>query len=525
MARARPTLPTGHGELLVTPPAEEWADTALSNAADAAAWEFEVAGRSVRDLRHMARAEALARGAAFSARLGVPVREPLGPESPIVVTGHQPELYHPGVWVKAFLLERVAGQAAASAIDLVVDSDSFESVSMHAPCLKPCVQRCTEVLAAGGPETCFACAPVPSASEIADFCRAGDGALATLRSPAIRRHFSAFCELLAESAGDARNLAELVTFARRRYEAPANTGYLELPVSSLAESEAFAAFVVDLAANAERFVAAYNGELDEYRAVTKTRSTAQPFPNLETKDGRVELPLWSLAERHRATVWVEPGADGGFVLLADGVPVVSAPAEPEAAIRALLSAGCALAPKALSLTLFCRVFVADLFIHGVGGARYDRVTDGVIRRFYGVEPPAFAVASLTMYLPLGVHLVTEEELAEATERVNRFEHNPDSLLDQVDFDAAGERVAAVTLGEEKAALVTAIAAPDADRKVLGARIRAINGELRNLLAPYGEELRSVLERLKAEQSVAEVLTDRTYPFCFWSAEEVADKVR
>jgi len=27
------------------------------------------------------------------------------------------------------------------------------------------------------------------------------------------------------------------------------------------------------------------------------------------------------------------------------------------------------------------------------------------------------------------------------------------------------------------------------------------------------------------QQASEILTDRTYPFCFWSPEEIADKAR
>ena len=48
-------------------------------------------------------------------------------------------------------------------------------------------------------------------------------------------------------------------------------------------------------------------------------------------------------------------------------------ATPSASLQA---SGTPIAPKALALTLFARMFVCDLFIHGVGGGRYDRVTDG-----------------------------------------------------------------------------------------------------------------------------------------------------
>src|SRR5689334_21153410 len=46
-----------------------------------------------------------------------------------------------------------------------------------------------------------------------------------------------------------------------------------------------------------------------------------------------------------------------------------------------------ISPRALTLTTFFRLLLADQFVHGIGGARYDRVTDRLIARFLGIEPP------------------------------------------------------------------------------------------------------------------------------------------
>ena len=51
-----------------------------------------------------------------------------------MATGHQPELYHPGVWIKDFLLQRLAEETGATALDVVVDSDGFETVAVTSPC-------------------------------------------------------------------------------------------------------------------------------------------------------------------------------------------------------------------------------------------------------------------------------------------------------------------------------------------------------------------------------------------------------
>src|SRR5262249_14513207 len=56
-------------------------------------------------------------------------------------------------------------------------------------------------------------------------------------------------------------------------------------------------------------------------------------------------------------------------------------------------------PRALTNTLFARLFLCDLFVHGIGGGKYDELTDEIMHRFYGIEPPEFLVFSATLLLP------------------------------------------------------------------------------------------------------------------------------
>jgi hypothetical protein len=521
MARARAETPAGNGELLSEPPYAEWAALARANARAAATWGFDMCGVPVTQARAEARRECLGLAEDFSARLGVRVADVGAVPDLLVMTGHQPEIYHPGIWVKDFLLQRVADETGAAAIDLVVDSDAFETVGIHSPCLLPEVGVCRSYLAVGTADGSYAGAAMPSARDIEAFRTAGAEQLSTLPSPSIGRHFDRFCALLVESAADARDLAELLTFARRRYEAEVGTDYLELPVTSMAGSRSFARFVAHIARDARRFAEVYNRSLLQYRARTGTRTPAQPFPDLRVEGDLVELPLWHLGEG-RTTVWVRAGDTPEIVV--EGATIATL-GPCDAAGDVLSRSALRPAPKALMLTLFARTLVADLFIHGIGGGRYDRVTDDVVRGFFGVEPPAFAVASLTMYLPLGAPVVDERDIEAAAAAIHRLTHNPDAVLDSVEFDSVEERERATALAVEKAKLVAAIAEPDADRKELGGRIRSVNEELASMLEWYRRQLIEELDRLSRLHEAVGILTDRTYPYCFWSPAEVADKAR
>ncbi len=526
MVHVRVTSPTGHGELLTQPPYEDWRSLLEANRTAVAGWHFKVGGVQVGDLRISARRGALTRAQAFSARLGVRVRSAGRPEDGIVATGHQPDLYHPGVWVKDFLVQRFSDEEGATAVDVVVDTDGFEVLGVSSPCMMPGVARCRQYLALSTSGSCYACVPPPDPKAIEDFSRATLTMLESLPAPSIPRHFRRFVACLEAAAVDARNLAELITFARRRYEVTAGTDYLELPVTEMVHDEAFLRFAAHIALDARAFALAHNAELSSYRAATGTRSGAQPFPDLGASDEATELPFWWVTSKGRSALWAVE-QDDVVALLADGAQVARLQREPDAAVSSLKAASVkgTLAPRAVTLTMYVRMLCCDLFVHGVGGGRYDRVTDALIERYFGVKAPAFVVASMTLYLPLGARVVSDEEVAAAVERLNRFEHNPDELLSSAEFDDRVEQERAMSLVAEKAALKQAIAHPQADKKALGARIRAVNTELADLLSPIRVKLAAELDRLRAEKAAADILTDRTYPFCFWDPIEVADKVR
>ena len=506
--------PSGHGEVLCVPPFPEWAEMLTRTASAVSGWPD-----GVRALREQARAETVAEAERFSATFGIGPARPWD-GGPIAMTGHQPELYHPGVWVKDFLVDRLAAETGALGLDVVVDTDAGEPVRLRVPQpgAHPGVR---EIGLADGGDGAYVQTAVPPQPQLAAFREAGAGALERVPAPALGRHFGSFCDCLDRATVRSEDLGTLMTIARRCYESPAGTAYLEVQAASQCRLPSYRAFAGALLADAARFRTVMNAALAEYRSRTGTRSAVQPFPDLAGDGARNEAPFWLLRDGRRQPVSV----DAAGTLLADGEAVCALGGSAESAARALAVHDLLLAPRAITLTLFQRVFVADLFVHGTGGGRYDEVTDAVIRDYFGIEPPPFAVASMTLLLPLGGRIVTDEDVADAERQLKRFEHNPDELLAEVEFDTPAERERADGLAARKAAAIAAIARPDADRKALGAEIREVNAALTAMLEPVGQCLADALERAKEERAASAVLTDRTYPYCLWDPREVADKVR
>src|SRR6185295_11008278 len=52
---------------------------------------------------------------------------------PFLLSGHQPELFHPGVWYKNFVLGSLAQRVDAVGIHLLIDSDTCASASIRVP--------------------------------------------------------------------------------------------------------------------------------------------------------------------------------------------------------------------------------------------------------------------------------------------------------------------------------------------------------------------------------------------------------
>ena len=85
------------------------------------------------------------------------------------------------------------------------------------------------------------------------------------------------------------------------------------------------------------------------------------------------------------------------------------------------------APGHSTTTLFSRFLLGDMFIHGIGGSKYDELGDEIARRFFGIEPPAFLTVSLTQRLGLPDD-PTATDPSDLLRRVRSLHHNPDRYL-------------------------------------------------------------------------------------------------
>jgi len=502
-------IPRDHQEVFCLPRPAELPMLVEENAALLSRCDPEVPGASFAEARRRARRAVLGIAAGHcgpAGSAGAPDHE-----RPIVMTGHQTEFFHPGVWIKNFLTGLLAKHVSATALDLLLDSDAATHAVFRVPVETDYrVRYETLTFADPQPETPYELVPVqgkrvgrvlaeieeavagtPMAKPVRDFVVAANGALAGSKS-----------------------FAEFAAGARRRLECAWELDNLEFPVSQACGTRAFAHFVLWIACSCGRFREIHNEHVEAYRRANRIRTSAHPMPNLDCTGGACELPFWVIRHGRRRRLWSE--RSGGSQRLTDGEETLAVLGrDPLEDLADAMSTNLHVRPRAITNTMFFRLFVADVFIHGIGGARYDAITDNIIRDFAGCEPPRFAVVSATAFLPLSPRPVTRKQILDTRQHIRDTYWNAQRFLD----DGARRREDVRALLTEKRALLEAMpeASKPARLRAYG-RIQAVTARLGRESAPAREAMQGDLERLERFERDNAVLLDRTYPFALYPRE-------
>lgn len=484
----------------------------------------EIGGLGGAALREEAREAALEIGRRFARRFGL-WEGPAARPRRFVVTGHQPVFAHPGILAKNVVVAQLAAELGdAVALNLVVDYDTAADLSAAVPFRQ--AGRLTQGpvrLAAVGYGTPFCHVPAPDRRRWESFCLEVDERLATLGAEGepLRERTARFAEQARDARlWDARHLAEWMSALRHRWEAEAlgsRARYLEVPLEELAETRAFRVFFAHVALQAERFASVYNETLARYRRLRRIRSRANPFPDLAVEGSRVEVPFWLLTPGvRRRALHVEREGQEVVLSTADG-PAARLPAgSPEQLAAALERSRLSIRPRAAALTMFVRLFLADVFVHGIGGARYDRVTDALIAHFFEVEPPRYAVASASLALDLRTRC-GPAPVAELRRRLRDLRFNPQRFV----LDSRAEWAGSADVqrwAQEKQMLVCSMNRAGAPRRELTRRIEQVNAALYQALAPLRERLEAHLQEALAADAERRVREFRGYPAFLYDPE-------
>ncbi len=392
-------------------------------------------------------------------------------EVPIILTGHEPIFYHPGIWVKNHLVHHVVQKVGGVGVNMIVDNDACTMGFVYAPTvsgnslhiqkiplvdgkdrvayeeivfddLKVLLRFRDEVLAHLKNNALNADAlngkPVGNDATIRPLCENTKTVMDGMRVA-----FEGYlARVVACHKRGCVDMVGLLTAARVALEEDFQMKNLEIPLSWMCNTDGFCHFFLHVLHNAAQFALIYNAKLSEYRGIHKIRSNANPLPDLNVGNTITELPfwIWKQGEERRRCYLLN---EGNLLKITDGTHVVAILKKHEDGIenaqklKALQEDRIKLRPRAITTTIFSRLLFSDVFIHGIGGAKYDTITDEIIQEFFGISPPAYVTNSATLYLPLGAFDRDIGEPQRAQRELRDMPHNPERYASKEMLNDAG----------------------------------------------------------------------------------------
>jgi hypothetical protein len=322
----------------------------------------------------------------------------------------------------------------------------------------------------------------------------------------------------------ADNVGLLFALARHELEKAWGVANFEVPWSAVCQTESFLWFASHFLAQLPRYREVHNAALVAYRRAHGIRSSNHPVADLGRQDDWLEAPFWAWrAERPRRRPLFarQRGRVMELRIAGEDDVLIELPLSPDSLaccaverLRELPAASVRLRTRALLTTMFARLMLGDLFVHGIGGAKYDELGDEIIRRFLGIDPPNFLTASMTLWLELPQDETSQADLASIDRQLRDLRFNPDRHISEPVPEEARNGIR--TKRE-------AIAGPVHTHRQRVARCQLIR-TCNDALQPFIEESRSemherrskVAERVRSNRAAR----NREYAFVLHSAERL-----
>lgn len=495
--------PRGHGEALISPSLTQVAEQITEN-------QKTQSQHPLASLRHQARKQTIASAFHYTSQYR-DVSDLKKQSDRIVMSGHQPTLFHPGVWFKNFALSKIAEQQDATAVNLVIDNDVAIGSSIRVPVSKTASGRASyesiDFDDAGGGVP-FEQMELRDRARFDSFSKRVTDAIAPLVETPCIRHLWMHAQVAKQRSN---NLGTIFAEARHSLETHCNLQTLEVPLSHVCETQIFLEFILHLLGDLKRFHQCYNDSVAHYRTAHGIRSSSHPVPDLRTRDEWLEAPLWIYGEEDpkRRPAWIK--CSGEQLTISDGdsrelTIHLKSPSGSAEELAAAIGPNFKIRPRALVTTMYARTILSDLFLHGIGGGKYDQLGDRISRSFFASEPPHYVVISATALLPSAQKSTATTDVKQLTRSIRDTIYQPEKF--------AGEFDLPVDLLEQKRSMLREIPRKG-QRKKWHQQMELINQELSAGLIDRRSTLENELTQVRARSASNRIIANREHPFCLF----------
>jgi len=523
MADTIEKIPKNHGEFYFNPLFPQWKEDALRNR-ERVVKEI-VWGQSAPKVR---------------AALKLPGNQPL------ILSGHQPVFFHPGIWAKCLAASLLAEAVQGTACHKVTDTGLGPEFLHRMPEVEENGKsRCKPIeffhskdLKDQEKTVPYAFLPAP---DFAGFKKIFSDV--QVYGPAsVKKNAALFEEKFIKGLKENPTWDAFHLFTLKMLDEFSGTSRLYLTASKLWASEPFLEFVTYWLTHLSELSETYNASLDEFRKKYQIKHDLTPLPNLKFEDWWFEIPFWGVTKYHqRHSLWAKK--DGKHFLLRTKGSESTFTISLDDFQRDLSGLPISLWPKAMPQTLFCRFYLCDYFIHGVGGSVYEEVNDIFFEKLFKLKALSFGTVTATYFV--------EPEEEKAVENILSYEakvqwweralsQNPEYLFTKKEswekelphfmlaaFKECFNKPALQKLAAEKDKLLTEMKTA-ANKPEIAKKIKETNF---TLYEGYTEVIR-VLEQglldMDKVKTTKDVLSYRQYPFFCYPPkvfEEMKEKMR
>ncbi|MDR4508053.1 MAG: hypothetical protein MRJ65_07415 [Candidatus Brocadiaceae bacterium] len=448
-------------------------------------------------------------------------------EIPIIQTGHEPIFYHPGIWIKNHLAQHLAKKLNGVGINMVVDNDTCKRGFLSLPVLSKSNSSIHRAEFVSGKNSFAYEEIVINDSRVLD--RFKEEVITVLHKQVFdekekntfqgmqsmfEKYFDCITKCYLHGGND---FVRFMTTARYFMEKMFGLNNLEISVSQICKTEGFLQFFFHILCHAPEFANVYNKKLAEYRALHRIRSKSNPFPDLYHDERCIELPFWvwqSGGERKKCYVLRDneclkiTNTEDVFITLNKRDDV----SRNISYLQCLMKSEVKFRPRAITTTMFSRLFFSDIFIHGIGGAKYDSITDEIIREFFCAPPPLFIVVSTTLLLPFDMRGVNMGTLHTLQKDLADMKHNPERYASPADEQnhAFNNKI------KEKQRLLKSLSfCSKSEKKRCFQQIKHLNTQMFQHLSAGFLKKQEELGSLRQAMAYNDVATFREYPVCIY----------
>ena len=467
-------------------------------------------------------------------------------DHPLILTGHQPVFYHPGLWAKcltaSLLAEAVQGTACHKITDTALSPEHLHYMPEVEENGKARRQQIdffqNKDLKKDEKTMPYAFLPPPDFSALEKIF--GDAQV--FSPPSVKKNIKEYEEKIKIAPKDYPTWNDFHLYTLNLLDGFSGTQRLYMTASKLWESEPFIQFLTYWFTNLPELTEHYNQALNDYRKKYQIKHKMTPISNLRFENWWFEVPFWAVTKFHqRHSLWAKK--EGKHFMLKTKGAEGTYSVEMEDFRGGLGVLPISIWPKAMPQTLFCRFYLCDYFIHGVGGSAYEEVNDIFFERLFKLKPLSFGTVTATYYIEpqdiKGVENILNHEakiqwweraLTQNPEylftRREVWERDlPSFMLDQ--FRKCFDNEDLRKLANEKQVLLENLKDP-ARKADAAARIKDVNF---SLFDGYTEILRALengLLDVERVRQLKDVLSYREYPFFCYSPDvftEMYEKLR